>query len=176
MTEFPMADSQSGAADMERRRRDAALDETIEQSFPASDSPSTDPNPDNHREPGSDDLMNVQHWKQRLLDLEKPIVERSGRAMAESRGALIDSAHDAGDASLADVEVSERVTETERDSAMLKQIRDALARVDAGTFGRCIVDGGAIEEQRLDAVPWTPYCVKHARLLDSELAPRMPTL
>jgi hypothetical protein len=30
----------------ERLRREAALDDTIEQSFPASDPPSTDPNPD----------------------------------------------------------------------------------------------------------------------------------
>jgi hypothetical protein len=32
----------------ERRRREAALDKTIEASFPASDPPSTDPNPDTH--------------------------------------------------------------------------------------------------------------------------------
>lgn len=32
----------------ERERREAALDDTIEQSFPASDPPSSDPNPDNH--------------------------------------------------------------------------------------------------------------------------------
>jgi hypothetical protein len=31
-----------------RRIREAALDETIEASFPASDPPSTDPNPDDH--------------------------------------------------------------------------------------------------------------------------------
>lgn len=30
----------------ERRIREAALDETLEASFPASDPPSTDPNPD----------------------------------------------------------------------------------------------------------------------------------
>ena len=34
----------------ERLRREAALDETIEQSFPASDPPSTDPNPDSDTE------------------------------------------------------------------------------------------------------------------------------
>ena len=33
-------------SEAERLRREAALDETIEQSFPASDPPSTDPNPD----------------------------------------------------------------------------------------------------------------------------------
>jgi len=32
----------------ERRIREAALDETIEGSFPASDPPSTNPNPDDH--------------------------------------------------------------------------------------------------------------------------------
>jgi hypothetical protein len=32
----------------ERKIREAALDETIEASFPASDPPSSDPNPDDH--------------------------------------------------------------------------------------------------------------------------------
>jgi hypothetical protein len=44
--------------DEERRIREAALDQTIEGSFPASDPPSTDPNPDDHealeREPRRD--------------------------------------------------------------------------------------------------------------------------
>ena len=43
----------------ERRIREAALDQTIEGSFPASDPPSTDPNPDDHdatvSEPARDD-------------------------------------------------------------------------------------------------------------------------
>jgi hypothetical protein len=38
----------------ERFRREAALDETIEQSFPASDPPSTDPNPDSDTEKDSE--------------------------------------------------------------------------------------------------------------------------
>ena len=38
----------SHTAERERQRREAALDETIEQSFPASDPLSTDPNPDAH--------------------------------------------------------------------------------------------------------------------------------
>jgi hypothetical protein len=36
----------SHTPERERLRREAALDETIEQSFTASDPPSTDPNPD----------------------------------------------------------------------------------------------------------------------------------
>jgi hypothetical protein len=44
-------------AEEERRIREAALDETVEGSFPASDPPSSNPNPDDHaaleREPPS---------------------------------------------------------------------------------------------------------------------------
>jgi hypothetical protein len=40
----------SHTPERERLRREAALDETIEQSFPASDPPSTDPNPDSDPE------------------------------------------------------------------------------------------------------------------------------
>lgn len=42
------AGSDSHTDTAERERREAALDETIEQSFPASDPPSSDPNPDDH--------------------------------------------------------------------------------------------------------------------------------
>ena len=53
----PNTDLQSNATELERR--EAALDETIEQSFPASDPLSSDPNPDNHdaitRETSEDD-------------------------------------------------------------------------------------------------------------------------
>lgn len=36
----------------ERRHREAALDHTLEESFPASDPPSTLPNPDDEEAPG----------------------------------------------------------------------------------------------------------------------------
>jgi hypothetical protein len=42
----PNVPDHSHTPEEERENREAALDETIEQSFPASDPPSTDPNPD----------------------------------------------------------------------------------------------------------------------------------
>jgi hypothetical protein len=36
-------------AEEERRIREAALDQTVESSFPASDPPSSNPNPDDHQ-------------------------------------------------------------------------------------------------------------------------------
>jgi hypothetical protein len=48
MTDETDSASRSRPAERERLRREAALDETIEQSFPASDPPSSNPNPDSH--------------------------------------------------------------------------------------------------------------------------------
>ncbi|HYS05539.1 MAG TPA: TraR/DksA C4-type zinc finger protein [Candidatus Dormibacteraeota bacterium] len=119
--------------------------------------------------------MNVQQYKHRLLDLEKKLSGRTDREVADGRREFLDSAHDLGEASLADEVASEKFTEAEADSTVLNQVRDALARIDNGTFGKCIEDGGPIETKRLDAVPWTPYCLKHEKRREGPPS-KMPTL
>ena len=111
--------------------------------------------------------MNIEHYRQRLLELQKTLSARTDRTLAEARQEFIDVAHDVVDASSAEEVASEQFTEAGQSSLTLQQVRDALLRVDAGTFGRCIVDGGPIEEKRLDAMPWTPYCLKHEQLRDA---------
>jgi RNA polymerase-binding transcription factor DksA len=40
----------------------------------------------------------------------------------------------------------------------IARIRAALARMDAGEYGYCTKCGGEISEERLDLLPWTPFC------------------
>jgi len=119
--------------------------------------------------------MDTQHYKQRLLELEKDLSARIGRERDQARGEFIEGAHDVGDASVADEMASETFSEAERDSDVLQQVRDALGRVADGTFGKCIVDGGPIEERRLEAVPWTPHCLKHEERFEAAASSRTPT-
>ena len=120
--------------------------------------------------------MNSKRYKQRLLDLEKNLSARVDRDLENGRGELVDTAHDSGDASVSDVAVDSEFTQAELDSMVLQQVRDALARIDDGTFGKCLVDGGPIEPKRLEAVPWTPYCLKHQALLEASGKSRTWTL
>jgi DnaK suppressor protein len=120
--------------------------------------------------------MNIQHYKERLLDLERSLSAKIGHQADQGRGEFIDGAHDTGDSSVADEVASEEFTEAEHNSAILQQVRDALGRVADGTFGKCIVDGGPIEERRLEAVPWTPYCLEHEQRLEVAASSRTPTL
>jgi DnaK suppressor protein len=50
--------------------------------------------------------------------------------------------------------------ETEEDTLGL--IDAALNRVDEGTYGRCTQCDGAIPRARLNAIPYTPVCIKCA--------------
>jgi RNA polymerase-binding transcription factor DksA len=47
--------------------------------------------------------------------------------------------------------------------AEMAQIRAALARMDAGEYGICVTCGNAISEERLDLLPFTPFCRACAR-------------
>jgi DnaK suppressor protein len=120
--------------------------------------------------------MNIPETQRRLLELETRLSERAARLQEAARAQVTDSPADAGDASVADEGASEDFTEAELDAAVLQQVRDALLRIDDGTYGRCVVDGAPIEEKRLEAVPWTPYCLKHQALLEAASRRRMPTL
>jgi len=48
----------------------------------------------------------------------------------------------------------------ERDSKYLKQLEDALKRIDKGTFGVCVVCKNIIPMVRLEAVPTATKCVE----------------
>ncbi len=101
--------------------------------------------------------MNVQEYRQRLLDLEARLSTRADHEREQARDQVVGSPRDAADDSVADEGESEDFTEAELDATVLQQVRDALQRIADGTFGRCVVGGEPIEPQRLEAVPWTPY-------------------
>jgi DnaK suppressor protein len=42
----------------------------------------------------------------------------------------------------------------------LQSLRQALERLVRGTFGECAECGNDIESKRLEAIPWTRYCLK----------------
>jgi RNA polymerase-binding transcription factor DksA len=119
--------------------------------------------------------VNAEHYRRRLLALEQELLERLARDVETARVASDDQAA-AGDLAHVDELKDNYFALAETDSAILARVRAALARIDEGTFGRCVVDGGEIEPQRLQAVPWTPFCLKHQQQLDERLRMRAPSL
>jgi DnaK suppressor protein len=120
--------------------------------------------------------MDVNQYKQRLIELEARLSARTARGRQDARAQVLDTPGDIGDAGVANEAQSESFAEADLDATVLQQVRDALERIADGTYGRCLVDDGPIEPQRLEAVPWTPYCLKHQTELEQDARQKTPTL
>ena len=55
----------------------------------------------------------------------------------------------------------------QNEEALVMAVRDALARIEAGTFGECQSCGRAIPLERLRAVPYAAYCVECQERIDA---------
>ena len=120
--------------------------------------------------------MNTDHYKRRLQLQEQALSARMKQTAASAREPIDEPIGDAVDASV-DNELKEMLLrDAVADSTVLTQVREALKRIDNGTFGTCVVDGAPIEAKRLEATPWTPYCLKHQQELEGPRPPRSATL
>ena len=55
----------------------------------------------------------------------------------------------------------------ETEETMLGEVREALDRIEDGTYGKCRSCGEAIPYGRLQAIPFTPWCVHCARKMEN---------
>ena len=54
----------------------------------------------------------------------------------------------------------------QNEQSTLDQVSEALVRINAGTYGRCVDCGEPIAKARLVALPHTPRCIQCARKLE----------
>jgi RNA polymerase-binding protein DksA len=99
-------------------------------------------------------------------------------ALQPIRTRLRESQRDSGsEIAVADQHPADAATDTEMREldlstevmfeARLRQVDDALRRLDEGTYGTCAVCGKPIPVERLELVPETPYCVEDAAKLNA---------
>ena len=56
----------------------------------------------------------------------------------------------------------------DREANLLRQVRDALRRIADGSYGVCLRCEEDIKPKRLDAVPWTKYCIRCQEAADRQ--------
>jgi DnaK suppressor protein len=100
-------------------------------------------------------------------DLEQLTDEALHRNGAESSGNLSNMPLHMADVGTENYDQEFDLGLIENQQVTLDQIHEALARIDAGTFGQCVNCGGPIAKPRLQAIPYTPYCIECARKMES---------
>jgi DnaK suppressor protein len=65
------------------------------------------------------------------------------------------------------------IRNVDRESNLLRDVKDALRRINEGSFGTCMECESAISPKRLAAVPWAACCIqcREAAERDSENGP-----
>jgi RNA polymerase-binding transcription factor DksA len=118
--------------------------------------------------------VDVNAYRERLVELEASLSKHLKRDLDSGREQLVDTAADAGDQSIADESESEDFTEAELDTTTLQQVQAALHRIQNGTYGQCLIDGGQLIRSA------TTQCrarrsTRHQKLLEAASSPK-PTL
>jgi DnaK suppressor protein len=97
----------------------------------------------------------LEHFKRiletMLADLERPLRRRDQIAIENTPDAL-DEVQNAAERELA-------IRQLEHDSNRFRSVKAALGRIEDGTYGECMHCESGISIKRLEAVPWTPYCL-----------------
>jgi DnaK suppressor protein len=119
----------------------------------------------------------MKHFKQRLLAKQSELQAEIARFESEARVSGEAEVRDSGDAATASQNTSEALQEGTVLSQTLFAVQDALRRIERGTFGTCAACDRPIEPARLEAIPWTPYCLADQEKRDQETSvPRGSTL
>ena len=120
---------------------------------------------------------NMKHFKQILLEKRREILnnvnEIEGEALKKSR---MDAS---GDLSSMPIHMADIGTDNyeqefalglmDSERKLLREIDEALERIEKRTYGTCQGTGKPIPKARLEAQPWAKYCVEYARMLEQGL-------
>jgi DnaK suppressor protein len=110
--------------------------------------------------------MNIDHYKKLLEAKRNELL----RGTSDREEIAIESAAEDFDRLQQQLNREVAIRNLDRQSALLKNVQAALARIDDETYGTCLRCDEPIPEKRLNALPWAAYCVSCQENLDRQRA------
>ncbi|HVZ17750.1 MAG TPA: TraR/DksA family transcriptional regulator [Terriglobales bacterium] len=105
------------------------------------------------------DKKRLEQFKKRLEDRQAELRRMVSSRQQDGRNQGEDVAQDIADKAASSYNKEFLFTQSTNERQMLGMVDSALARIREGSFGECISCGNEINAKRLDAVPWTRYCI-----------------
>jgi RNA polymerase-binding protein DksA len=116
--------------------------------------------------------LDLDRFRSQLEETRERLV--AARAAVNHEGSLTDESGDLS--SPVGDHLADSATETfmreldggleENADHLLTEVEAALARIEDGTYGRCVACGRSIGEERLEAVPYATLCIDDKRALE----------
>jgi len=118
------------------------------------------------------DDKKVERFREQLLELRQRIqgeiehIDQARVQLVRRPGDNSDAPIHNADSDAEGLDVDLTVDATLRDE--LREINDALERIAKGIYGKCQRCQKSIAEERLDALPYAPYCIGCVRDMEEE--------
>jgi DnaK suppressor protein len=111
----------------------------------------------------------LKTYRERLLQERDALLGVVGRNEDYGREADTEATQDPADKASNSYTKELLFSQSTNDRIILTQIGEALERMEQEEYGSCANCGQEIQPKRLDAVPWTRYCIKCQELMEKGL-------
>lgn len=101
--------------------------------------------------------------RQRQQELEAALASTVEQALSSS----VEDAQDVADQAVAGYQKEMLFSQGTVRNAQLRLVRQALNRIAEGSYGDCVRCSQAIGAKRIEALPWTPYCIDCQEQIES---------
>jgi DnaK suppressor protein len=105
------------------------------------------------------DKKRLEYYRKKLVVRREELLGIIARTQQEGRHADEDPTVDLADKAANSYTKEFLFGQTHNDRSLLQLVDDALARIRDSTFGECISCHAELQQKRLEAVPWTRYCI-----------------
>jgi DnaK suppressor protein len=101
-----------------------------------------------------------EKYKKKLIQKKRDLLETFLKNQSQGRSTASDGIQDIADRAVSsyDKEFIFSLSNTER--SVLRQVDQALKRVEDPSFGKCEGCEENIQKKRLEAIPWARYCLE----------------
>jgi DnaK suppressor protein len=105
------------------------------------------------------DKKRLESFKKHLEERQRDLRKIVARTEQDGRDADVGTAQDIADRAANSYTKEFLFHQSNNERQLLNMVEGALARIREGSFGECIHCGNEINAKRLEAVPWTRYCI-----------------
>ena len=105
------------------------------------------------------DRKRLAYFQKQLSSWQREVERRLGIA-AQGRHDDEGPEPDVADRASRSYEKELSLLSTAQQQQRLRTVQQALRRIGTGEYGQCLSCGNEISAKRLEAVPWTKYCIE----------------
>jgi len=110
----------------------------------------------------------LAYFRKQLIEKQRRLVDEVGKSALHGKDQEDDSIKDLGDQANSAYTREFFFELGNGDRRLLREVVQALQKIDAGGFGDCERCGEAIADKRLEALPFAKHCITCQRAIEEE--------